>query len=173
MLTVEGQKLNSRYDTDQGQVIIRRRNFTVLNRTPKKGYCLFIPESASPQQSTVLTEKVGSPKRPLQLLFNFAKKSCSILILGIISDLQSEKFDIENKCSTICVCKIVLQNIYIKIQKSNFNINISNISDLPFDVMCVFTWKKMLMTLCQINQQSIGFSKQPANKNGANVLTLC
>ena len=53
-----------------------------------------------------------------------------------MSDLQSEKFDIENKCSTIFVCKIVLQKFYIKIKKPNCNINISNIYDLPFDVMC-------------------------------------
>ena len=35
----------------------------------------------------------------------------------------------------------MLQKFNIKIQKSNRNINIFNISDLPFDVMCVFTWK--------------------------------
>ena len=29
------------------------------------------------------------------------------------------------------------------------------------------------MPLCQMNQQSIGFLKQPANKIGANVMTLC
>ena len=53
-----------------------------------------------------------------------------------MSEMQSENFDIENKCSTIYVCRIVLQNFYIKIQKSNCNINFSNISNLPFDVMC-------------------------------------
>ena len=53
-----------------------------------------------------------------------------------MSEMQFKKIDVENKCSTICACRIMLQNVYIKIQKSNFNINISNISDLPFDVMC-------------------------------------
>ena len=53
-----------------------------------------------------------------------------------MSDLQSEKFDIENKCSTICVCIIVLQNFNSKIQKSNRTINIFNISKLPFDAIC-------------------------------------
>ena len=53
-----------------------------------------------------------------------------------MSEMQPEKFDIENKCSTICVCRIVLQFFYIKIKKSNYNINISNISELPLDVMC-------------------------------------
>ena len=53
-----------------------------------------------------------------------------------MSEMQSEKSDIENKCSTMCVCRIVLQNFYIKIQKLNYNIDISNISDLPFDVIC-------------------------------------
>ena len=66
MLTVEGQKLNSRYDTDQGRVLICRRTFTVLDRTTNQGYRWFTLESSSPQQSTVLTDKVWSPKRPLQ-----------------------------------------------------------------------------------------------------------
>ena len=58
-----------------------------------------------------------------------------------MSEIQSGKFDIANKCSTMCVCIIVLQKIYIKFQKTNYNIDISNISNLPFDVMC-FTLKK-------------------------------
>ena len=53
-----------------------------------------------------------------------------------MSDLQSEKINIKYKCSIICVCTITLQNFIIKIQKSNRNNNISNISELPFDVMC-------------------------------------
>ena len=53
-----------------------------------------------------------------------------------MSDLQSENFYIENKFSTICVCKTVLQNVYIKIQKLKCYINIYNISDLTFDIMC-------------------------------------
>ena len=67
----------------------------------------------------------------------------------------------------------MLQNFNIKIQKLNRNINISNISDLPFDVMCFSPGKTMMMTLCQMNQQSIGFLKQTENKIGANVMTLC
>ena len=58
------------------------------------------------------------------------------MILELMSEMQSKNFDIENKCSIICVCRIVLQKFYIKIQKSNFNINISNISYLLFDVIC-------------------------------------
>ena len=53
-----------------------------------------------------------------------------------MSEMQSETFDIENKYGIICVCRIVLKYFYIKIEKSNCNINISDISDLPFDVMC-------------------------------------
>ena len=89
-----------------------------------------------------------------------------------MSEMQPEKFVIENKCSTICVCRIMLKTIYIKIQKSNCNINISNISDLPFDVMC-FSLENYVDDTVPMNQRSIGFSKQTANKNGANVLTLC
>ena len=33
-----------------------------------------------------------------------------------MSEMQSEKFDIENKCSTMCAFRIVLQHFYIKIQ---------------------------------------------------------
>ena len=122
VLTVEGQNINSRYNTDQGRVLISWQNFTILDRTPNQGYRWFTIESSSPQQSTVLTEKVGSLKRPLQIFqtnifFKISKQSSWILILEIMSDLQSETFDIENKCSTICVCKIVLQSFYIRIQK--------------------------------------------------------
>ena len=53
-----------------------------------------------------------------------------------MGEMKSEKFGIENKCNKICVCRIVLQKFNIKIQKSNCGINISNISDLPFDEMC-------------------------------------
>ena len=38
----------------------------------------------------------------------------------------------------MCVCRIVLQNVYINIQKSKYNIDIFNVSDLPFDEMCFF-----------------------------------
>ena len=68
MLTVEGQNLNSRYDTDQGWVIIRRRNFTVFDRTPNQGYRRLTLESALLQDSTILREKAGYPKLPLQPL---------------------------------------------------------------------------------------------------------
>ena len=37
----------------------------------------------------------------------------------------------------------MLQNIYDNMQKSNYNDDISNVSDLPFDEMCLFLeWKK-------------------------------
>ena len=66
----------------------------------------------------------------------------------------------------------MLQNFNIKIQKSNRNINISNISDLLVDVMCFHLKKKTMITLCQMNQQYIGLLKQLDNKIGANVMTL-
>ena len=68
MLTIEDQKLNYRYDTDQGRVIILRRTFAVLNRTPNQGYRRITLESVSPKYSMFLTEKAESPKRPLQPL---------------------------------------------------------------------------------------------------------
>ena len=77
-----------------------------------------------------------SKQSPLQSPFDFAKQSCSILNLVFMSEMQSEKFDIANKWSTVCLCRIVLQKFYIKIEKSNYNIYISNIFDLHFDVMC-------------------------------------
>ena len=39
--TDEGQKINSRYDTDKEQVLICRRTFNVLDRTPNQGYHRF------------------------------------------------------------------------------------------------------------------------------------
>ena len=55
-----------------------------------------------------------------------------------MSEMQSEKFDITNKSSTMCVCIIVLQKFHIKIKKSNYNIDISNVSELPLDGICLF-----------------------------------
>ena len=37
--------------------------------------------------------------------------------------------------------KYSYKSLTSKYEKLNLNINISKISDLPFDVMCVFTWK--------------------------------
>ena len=54
---------------------------------------------------------------PLTYPLDFSKQYFSILNLVIISEMQSEKNDIENKRSTVCVCRIVLQFVYIKIQK--------------------------------------------------------
>ena len=95
------------------------------------------------------------------------------MVIEIMSDVQYKKLYIENECSTIYVCRIVLQNFSIKIQKPNCNIKLPNISHLLFDVMCFSIENKMLTKMCQMNQQFIDFLKQPANKNGANVLTLC
>ena len=39
------------------------------------------------------------------------------MIFVFMTERQSEKFDIRNKCSKMCVCKIMLQNIYDNIQK--------------------------------------------------------
>ena len=53
-----------------------------------------------------------------------------------MSEMQSKKFDITNKCSTMCVCRIVLKVFTSKYKKFNYNIDISNVSDLTFDGMC-------------------------------------
>ena len=54
----------------------------------------------------------------------------------------------------------------LKYEKSKINIKISNISHLPFDMFC-FSLEKM-MTLCQMNQQSIIFLKRIVVKNCEN-----
>ena len=54
----------------------------------------------------------------------------------------------------------------------NRDINISKISDLPFDAICFPLEKMMTMILCQMNQQSIGFLKQLENIIGENVMTI-
>ena len=53
-----------------------------------------------------------------------------------------------------------------KYEKSNSNINISKISHLPFDMLCVFTWK--MTTQCSINWQLAITMKQPLVQNIAN-----
>ena len=89
-----------------------------------------------------------------------------------MSEMQSKKIDIANKCSTMCVCRIVLQIFFIKIQKSNYNVDISNVSVLIFDGMCFSLENDVDDTVPK--EPTIGyFSKQSAGKNSANVLTLC
>ena len=81
--------------------------------------------------------------------------------------------DKQNSVSKIInVCRILLQNVYITIKKSNYNIDISKVPELPFDGTCVF-----------LEQWSRWHSDKRANdryvsqnilwKNGADVLTLC
>ena len=120
------KQLNYHDDTDQGRFLVGRRNFTILYKNPKRG----------DRQITQIIKPIQSSERSLQLnrgllsvffnfsnsllfslLFDFSKQSCSILNFVFMSERQSEKFDIRNKCSTICVCRILLQNIYINIQK--------------------------------------------------------
>ena len=89
-----------------------------------------------------------------------------------MSEMQSEKFDTTNKCSTMCVCRIVLQNFYIKTKKSNYNIDISNVSDLPFDGMCLSLGKWSWWHSAK-RTNNIYVSQNNLWKKGANVLTLC
>ena len=51
------------------------------------------------------------------LLFDFAKLTLSILDFVFMSEMQSEKIDIRNKCSKMCLYRIMLQNIYVNIQR--------------------------------------------------------
>ena len=56
-----------------------------------------------------------------------------------------------------------------KYEKSNSNINISKISHLPFDILCVFTRK--MMTQVSTNRQSENTMKQPLVHNSENETT--
>ena len=72
----------------------------------------------------------------------------------------------------MCVCRIVLQNFYINIKKSNFNIDISSVSDLPFDGMCFFLENEVDNKVPK--EPTIGmFLKTICKKYSANFLTLC
>ena len=86
MLTDEGQKLNYRYNTYQGRVLICRRTFTVLDSNPNQGYRRFTLKPASTQESTILIEKVGSPKSPLQPLLKHAEPN-HLAALGLLRQL--------------------------------------------------------------------------------------
>ena len=55
-----------------------------------------------------------------------------------------------------------------KYEKSNSNIKIFKISQLPFDIFYFF----LMMTLCQMQQQSTSFLKQLVVQNCANGLTI-
>ena len=72
----------------------------------------------------------------------------------------------------MCVCRTVLQKCYINIQKYNYNIDISNVSDLPFNVMCFSLINNIDDTVPKEPTINM-FLQKSAKKNGANVLTLC
>ena len=73
----------------------------------------------------------------------------------------------------MCVCRIALQSFTSKYKKMNCNINISNISDLPFDVMCFSLEKWFLWHLAKINNDRYVSWNKTVNKNGASALTIC
>ena len=87
--------------------------------------------------------------------------------------MQSGKLYVENKCITICVCRIVWQNVYIKIQKSNYDIDISNLSDLPFDVICLSLDKWCWWHIAKWTNDRYVSRRKEKKENGANVLTWC
>ena len=78
------------------------------------------------KQLTVLAVQARSPNilpQPFpnsllfSLLFNFAKFSLSILDFVFMSERQFKKIDIRNKCSKMCVCRIIVKNIYVNMQR--------------------------------------------------------
>ena len=120
------KQLNYHDNTEQGQFLVVRRYFTVLYKNPKRG----------DRRITQIIKPIQSSKWSLQLkqgllsfLFKFSKQSplqspsrlCWTVLFNsefcIYEWKAIRKFDITNKCSTIFVCRIVLQNIYINIQK--------------------------------------------------------
>ena len=81
---------------------------------------------AYPNQITVLAVEVMSPKRLLQLCQTFSSSVYFSILLNCLVRFwilylwvkgNPKKFDIRNKCSKMCVCRIMLQNIYVNIQK--------------------------------------------------------
>ena len=107
------KQLNYHDNTDQGQFLVGRRNFTVLYNNPKRGDC----------QITQIIKPIQSSERSLNLKWgilsvfaNFSKQSplrSPFRILRIVL-FNSEfciyewnavrNFYITNKCSTMCVC---------------------------------------------------------------------
>ena len=63
------------------------------------------------------------------------------------------------------VYKIVLQKFNIKNDKSNSNVNISEISHLPFDMLCYLP--ESMMVRCKMYWQSSSRSKRPVLQNRA------
>ena len=58
-----------------------------------------------------------------------------------MSDLQSENSILKINAVQFVYVESCYKLLTSKYKKSSSNINISNISNLPLDVMCVFTWK--------------------------------
>ena len=56
---------------------------TLLDRNPNQGDRCLTLESTSPQESTILTEKAGYPKRPLKPLLQYADTN-HLAYLGLL-----------------------------------------------------------------------------------------
>ena len=102
---------------------------------------------AYPKQWTILAVKARSPKRPLQLCQTVSSSvSFStflnslvrflILYLWVKYNLKNSTLQINAvQCVYVESCYKIFTSTY---KKSNCNVDISNLSDLPFYEMCLF-----------------------------------
>ena len=70
------------------------------------------------------------------LLFDFAEQSCSILNIVFMSEMQSEKSILQINAVQCVYVELCYKTFTSKYKKSNYNIYIYNVSDLPFDEIC-------------------------------------
>ena len=158
------KQLNYHDDTDQGWFLVVRRHFTVLYKNPKRRDRLTtqtIKPIRSSQQSLQLKRGL------LSVFFNFSKHSpfqspfwlCWTVLFDsefCIYEWEAiRKFNITNKCSTMCVCRIVLQNIYVNIQKIELKWWYFQCIQLTLWWNLSFSWWMKPSTQNQKNQQSI------------------
>ena len=79
---------------------------------------------------------------------------------------SSAKIENKNQCSIINEAmyeKLGFKNSTSKYEKSNSNINTSNISHLPFDTLCYLI--EYMMTLCKMHRQLASILKRPVVQN--------
>ena len=104
------------------------------------------------KQLTVLVVQVKSPKRLLQLFETVSSSVSFLILLNCLVRIWTlylwVKRNPKKSILEINAVKLVYVESCYKIfisayKKSNYNDDISNVSDLPFDEMCLFIeWKK-------------------------------
>ena len=125
--------------------------------------------------------KARSPKRPLQLFqtvsssvsfSNFPNSLVRFWILYLWVKCNPKNSILQINAVQFVYVELCYKTFTSKYKKSKYNIDISNVSELPFDVM-YFSLEKWCWWHSAKRTNDRRVSQNNLQKNGTNVLTFC